>query len=151
MSSANSVAPLSRARDPGFVRLRGGKPTELKKKAEAQLWHFIARARERFGIKLTVARYHRLIRQVEDSAPGTVFVRHQPPERTIWIIRAAGHDMRVVYDHTTARLVTCLPVFRDSENSGQIPGCQRAATGQRARDRLNKRRRLLRAGLKVWK
>lgn len=87
-------------------------PTELKNKAEVQLWHFIARARERFGIKLTVARYHRLIRQVEDSAPGTVFVRHQPPERTIWIIRAAGHDMRVVYDHSTARLVTCVPLNR---------------------------------------
>ena len=85
-------------------------PSELlKTKADAQMWHFIARARERFRIKLTVARYHRLIRQVEDSAPSTSFVRHQPPDRTIWLIRAAGHDMRVVYDHTTKRLVTCVP------------------------------------------
>lgn len=112
-------------------------PSELlKTKADAQMWHFIARARERFRIKLTVARYHRLIRQVEDSAPGTSFLRHQPPERTIWIIRAAGHDMRVVYDHTTARLITCLPY-------GPMP---------RARSQLNphKLRRLRTEGRK-WR
>lgn len=76
---------------------------------EAQEVHFCRRAKQRFGIKLTPERYRHLIRKVQDNLPGTKFLYHQPPDRTVWRIRAGGQPIRVVYDHRTDRLVTCLP------------------------------------------
>ena len=70
--------------------------------------HFTKRARERFGLKLTPERYRFLISKVTENANGTKFLHHMPPNRTVWRIRAGGHKMAVVYDHTTERLVTCL-------------------------------------------
>lgn len=84
--------------------------SSLAAKQQAQERHFIGRALERFELKLTPARYQHLIRKVEDTAPGTKFLYHSQPNKTVWIIRAGGQQMRVVYDHTTERLVTCLPL-----------------------------------------
>ncbi len=78
--------------------------------ARAQEAHFIRRARQRFGLKITPERYAFLIRKVKENYPGTKFLGHQPPDRTLWMIRAGGYAMRVVFDHRTDRLVTCLEV-----------------------------------------
>jgi hypothetical protein len=85
----------------------------LVKKQRAQERHFRRRALERFGLKLKPERYQHLIRKVTENANGTKFICHQPPDRTIWRIRAGGQVMRVVFDHTTDRLVTCLPAAPD--------------------------------------
>lgn len=94
--------------------MSAGKPilteAELVAKQRAQERHFVRRARERFGLKLKPERYRHLIRKVTDNLNGTRFICHQPPDRTIWRIRAGGQTMRVVFDHTTERLVTCLPL-----------------------------------------
>jgi hypothetical protein len=78
--------------------------------------HFIRRAHERFGLKLTPERYAHLIAKVQENANGTKFLRHMPPNRTVWRIRAGGHAMAVVYDHTSDRLVTCLFLPHDRTN-----------------------------------
>lgn len=77
--------------------------------------HFVKRARERFGLRVSPARYQAFILKVTENQEGTKFLGHQPPNRTIWRIRAGGHLMRVVFDHVTERLVTCLP-YGEKEN-----------------------------------
>jgi len=81
---------------------------ELTARQLAHERHFIKRAKERFNLKLTPTRYRYLITKVTENANGTKFLRHMPPNRTVWRIRAGGHAMAVVFDHTTERLVTCL-------------------------------------------
>lgn len=87
--------------------------------AEAQEAHFIKRARQRFGLRISPERYRFLILKVKENYPGTKFVGHQPPHRTVWRIRAGGYVMRVVYDHRTDRLVTCLPVAYQPPKKGK--------------------------------
>lgn len=83
---------------------------EIPVYAAAQESHFIKRARQRFGLKLTHERYRYLVRKVVEVLPGTRFVSPgDTPNRTRWRIRAGGHLMIVVYDETTDRLVTCVP------------------------------------------
>jgi len=78
--------------------------------AEGQERHFRQRVRERFRITLSPQRYRHWIQKVEQVLPGTEFLRHGAvPGRTIWRIRSGSHRLHVVYDETTARLVTCLP------------------------------------------
>jgi hypothetical protein len=79
-------------------------------KAVADQAHFIRRARERFGLKLTPERYEHLVRKVRDCLPGSAYLYATSPTRTVWRIRAGGRPIRVVYDETTDRLVTCLPI-----------------------------------------
>ena len=99
----------------------------LARKQAAHEAHFIQRARRRFGLRVSHERYLRFCRVVVE-AEGTIYLGAHPPFRTIWLVRLAGHLMRVVYDESTDRLVTCLP-FR--EQSGEIQ-----------RDTVFKRRRL---------
>lgn len=85
-------------------------PTPLETKAAADQAHFIRRARERFALKLTPERYAHLVRKVREVLPGTRYLYATSPTRTVWRIRAGGRPIRVVYDETTDRLVTCLPL-----------------------------------------
>jgi hypothetical protein len=72
--------------------------------------HFRQRAKERFGLKISSVQYLYLITKVTENLPGTKFIEHTPvPGRTMWRIRAGGVLMRVIFDHRTERLVTCLP------------------------------------------
>ena len=78
--------------------------------ALAQERHFRRRVRERYAFTLTPERYREWIAKVEDVHPGTKFLRPAgPPGRTLWRIRCGRTTLRVVYDETTRRLVTCLP------------------------------------------
>lgn len=88
----------------------------LSERQAAQREHFIRRARERFGLRVSPARYQAFAALVTENGRGTKFLGHQPPNRTVWRIRAGGHWMRVVYDHYTDRLVTCLPYCERSEH-----------------------------------
>lgn len=81
----------------------------LREKQHAQEQHFVRRARQRFHLVLSPKRYAYLMTKVSQHLRGTKFLGHQPPDKTVWRIRAGGHWIRVVYDHTTDRLVTCLP------------------------------------------
>lgn len=93
--------------------------------------HFIKRARQRFGLRVSPERYRKFCRMVVE-AEGTTYLGATPPHRTTWLIRAGGHLMRVVFDESTERLVTCLPFRERAPNPG-------------ARDALFKRRRLARS------
>lgn len=101
--------------------MSAGKPilteAELVAKQRAQERHFCRRARERFGLKLKAEGYRHLMRKVTDNLNGTRFIGHQPPDRTLWRIRAGGQLLVVVFDHTSERLVTCLPYGRDAHRA----------------------------------
>lgn len=91
----------------------------------AQEVHFCKRAKQRFGLKLNAERYQHLIRKVRDNLPGTKFLYHQPPDRTVWRVRAGGIFIRVVYDHRTDRLATCLPLNPPAPKpSPLLPPCK---------------------------
>src|SRR5687767_7197987 len=78
--------------------------------ADRQERHFIRRVRERFHVTLSPQRYRHWIRKVEQVLPGTEFLRPGAcPGRTIWRIHSGSYTLHVVYDETTARLVTCFP------------------------------------------
>jgi hypothetical protein len=95
----------------------GSQPSTLNSQpgplhAAAQERHFIKRARQRFRLKLTHERYRHLVRKVVEVLPGTQFLGPgDTPQRTRWRIRAGGCVMAVVYDESTDRLVTCVPVY----------------------------------------
>jgi hypothetical protein len=108
--------------------------SSLETKAAADQAHFIRRAQERFGLKLTPERYAHLVRKVREVLPGTKYLYATSPVRTVWRIRAGGRPIRVVYDETTDRLVTCLP-FGDSES--HLPHKRFLRRLRRARRRCN--------------
>jgi hypothetical protein len=86
------------------------KPTPpLSAQQVAHELHFIARAAERYGLKVKPAYYRHLCEKVRSLARGTQPISVQPPHRSVWLIRAGGAPMRVVFDASTDRLVTCLP------------------------------------------
>lgn len=97
--------------------------------------HFVKRAKERFDLRVSPERYREFIRKVTENLPGTKFLGHQPPNRTVWRIRAGGHFMRVVFDHVSECLVTCLPYGEEKE----------------ATINPHKVRRLRRAGRSPWR
>ena len=76
--------------------------------------HFIQRVRERFGIKLSPARYRLWCMKVEDVEPGTKYLGETVElGRTAWKIRAGGIVLRVIFDEPTQCLVTALPYGKD--------------------------------------
>lgn len=94
--------------------------------------------RERFKLRVSDRRYRQWMRLITEQGPGTRFLYHQPPNRTVWLIVAAGKPMKVVYDHYTDRLVTCLWIGGPAE--------VQAERRQNARHHQAKQRRLRRTG-----
>jgi hypothetical protein len=84
-------------------------PPPLSAQQVAHELHFIARAQERYGLKVKPGYYRHLCEKVRSLARGTRPISVQPPHRSVWLIRAGGAPMRVVFDASTDRLVTCLP------------------------------------------
>lgn len=96
-------------------------PHALAATQAAQEKHFIRRAKERFGVDLSPTRYRSMLRKLENQEGEVKFIQHQPPNRTVWVMRVAGRMMRVVYDHTTERLVTALPSHEDANERRERP------------------------------
>ena len=127
--------------------------SSLADKQRAYEQHFIRRARERFGIKLTPARYRHWSQKVEEVHDGTICVSkgedlEHGPGRTCWLIRVAGAHIRVIYDEAAARLVTCFP-FRDRMKAVRLPTkkllrLHRQESWKRRGDARQKKRRLAR-------
>lgn len=109
---------------------------ELARLAANHEWHFRKRIRERFGLKVSPERYRRWCRLVIDVGPGVKPAGSQGPDRSVWVVRLGGHEMRVVLDARTECLVTCLPLHEQQRE-------QRAASLAEHRQKL---RRLRRAG-----
>lgn len=78
--------------------------------------HFVRRARERFSLRISPERYREFCRRVVEVEDGVKFLHRDPkaPARTQWGVRFGGYPMRVVFDETTERLVTCMP-FSDEK------------------------------------
>lgn len=100
-------------------KFRGFDPAAaLAAKAAAQEMHFIVRAKQRFGLRVSPERYLKFCRQVIDQRDGVIYLGATPPDRTAWLIRLGGYLMRVIYDESTARLVTCIPFREPRPNLG---------------------------------
>lgn len=71
-----------------------------------QLCHSQARAKERFGINLTIAENIILANKIRDGK--AKFVSRSSPRRTIWdLTLSTGELARVVYDSKNRIIVTC--------------------------------------------
>lgn len=114
-SSANSAAATSTAMPAAVLPfpVTAAALREYRARAAhaaAQERHFVNRVRERFGLRLSPQRYRYWIEKVEQVLPGTEFLHATDvPERTVWRIRSGSYTLHVLYDETTARLVTCFP------------------------------------------
>lgn len=104
--------------------------------AAAQEAYFIRRAKERFGMRVSAARYREFCRRVIEVERDVRFLSRdlQKPWCTHWGVRFGGHLMRVVLDERTERLATCIPI---AESGDQRPG---------TKDHRQKLRRLARRG-----
>lgn len=81
----------------------------LAAQAAAHERHFIRRAKERFGLRISAARYREFCRRVIEVEAGVHYFGRDSAARTQWGVRFGGHVMRVVFDESTGCLVTCMP------------------------------------------
>lgn len=86
------------------------KPDAIASARAAHERHFVRHARERFGLRVSAARYREFCRRVIEVEKGVKFLHRdeRTPARTMWGVRFGGYAMRVVFDETTERLVTCM-------------------------------------------
>ena len=117
MSGADSLSQLSALN------------SQLAARRAAYEQHFIRRAKEHFGLRVSPERYLEWCRRVSEVDEGVHCLGRDTPTRTQWGVRFGGYVMRVVFDDDTERLVTCMS-FAEQVTFGS------------PRDRRMKRRRL---------
>jgi hypothetical protein len=85
-------------------------PSGPRAHAHRQELHFMRRVRERYGLTVSPRQYRWWIEKVERVLPGTKFLRFGAcAQRTFWSLRSGSYTVRVLYDESTRRLITCVP------------------------------------------
>ena len=84
-----------------------------------KLLHTANRAKERYGIDLTIEQYLKLCNTIKNSRKFAKFIRTETTLRQIWKVKLLDTWMLVCYDKPNDVIITLLPKdYLDEDDSG---------------------------------